>query len=875
MHRTDIPVGTVTFLFTDIEGSTKLWEAHPEAMRGALARHDALMRAAVVSSNGYVFKTIGDAFCVAFGTAQEAVQAAINAQVALAAEAWPGETPIRVRMGLHTGAVESRDNDYFGPPVNRVARLLATAHGGQSVLTLTTYELVRDSMPAGVVLKDLGSHQLRDLARPEQVFQLLHPALQYDFPPLRSLSNQPNNLPLQLTSFVGRQAEIERVQALFDRSRLVTLTGSGGSGKTRLSLQIAADELDQFPEGAWLIELASLTDPGMVARTVADVLGVPESPGQDVAKGVAGAIGSKAMLLILDNCEHLIEACAKFADVLLRACPRLKVLATSREALGIAGESTFRVPPLTLPDLKAHQTPATLSQFEAVRLFIDRAVQAESTFTVTNESAPALASLCCRLDGIPLAIELAAARVRSLPVEQIDARLDQRFRLLTGGSRAALPRQQTLRSLIDWSYDLLLPKEQVLLQRLSVFSGGWTLDCSETVCQDEETEGWEVADLVLALVDKSLVVAQEHLGVPRFSLLESVREYAKERLTEAGELEKYQDRHLACFLAMSAEARPHLRGPLQKVWFERLEAELDNFRAALAWGIGTGAGLSLAGDLWRFWYQRGHAVEGRAWLAAALARNPDAEPEDRARALNGAGVLAEYQADYEVALAQHQQSLEISRSRGARWFEAMSLNNIGNVYGSKGDYETGAGYWEQSLALWRELEAEGALGDLRGLAATLDNLGNVASYRGNPEEARGLYLECLAMRRQLGNAAGVAYSLLNLGWLSRELGDLESASAQFREGIQLSADIRDDYAIGFFLQGLAADATPSTAVALLGRFERIREDLGTPLTPGDAAAQESIVEVARLALGEQEFAAGWARGRAMTVSQAVDLALAS
>jgi len=867
------PTGTVTFLFTDIQGSTKMWEAQPDLMRVTLARHDSLMRAAIEGNQGYVFKTIGDAFCAAFATAPQAVAATLSAQLALHAEPWPAETPIRVRMALHTGAVESRDRDYFGPPVNRVARLQSTAHGGQSILSLATFELVRDSLPDGVTLRDLGSHQLKDLARPEQAFQLVHPSLPGEFPPLRSLTNQPNNLPHQLTSFIGREDEIQRVNALLERNRLVTLVGSGGSGKTRLSLQIAAEQLDQFPDGAWLIEFAPVNDPEMVPRAVSDVLGVAESLGGDLTRGLAEHIGTRSILLIFDNCEHLVEGCARLADALLRSCPNLKILATSREALGIAGESAFRVPELSLPDPKVRHTITALQQFEAVQLFIDRAVQSQPDFAVTNENAPALASLCCRLDGIPLAIELAAARVRSLPVEQIDARLDQRFRLLTGGSRAAMPRQQTLRSLVDWSYDLLQPKEKALLQRLSVFAGGWTLDSAEHVCTDDETEGWEVTDLVLALVDKSLVVANEHRGHPRFGMLESIREYAKERLLESGDQVTYQNRHLRYCLSLSSEARPHLRGREQKRWFDRLDLEMDNFRAALNWGVSTGEGLSLAGDLWRFWYLRGHFAEGSAWLAAALSQNPDADPSDRARALNGAGIFAETQGQFDLALELHHQSLEISRSLGARWLVGMSLNNIGNVYGSQGKFELGAPYWEASLAVWRELEAEGTLEDIRGLAATLDNLGNLAYSRGSLSEALALYQECQSMRRRQGNLAAVAYSLTNIGRVNFDLGDLSSSRSAYREGLEISADLGDDHAIGYFLAGIARLVEPSTGAKLFGRFEKIREELQLPLSSGDAPDYEATLTRLHDHLSPEAFTSDWAEGRQMPTPEAIQLAL--
>ena len=500
----NLPTGTVTFLFTDIEGSTRLWEQHPEGMRLALARHDTLLRQAIEANEGIVFKTIGDAFCAAFATAPNALSAALAAQCALHTEPWTEGLVLRVRMALHTGAAELRDNDYFGQPLNRTARLLAIGHGGQALVSAATQELTRDMLPPTVTLSEVGEHRLRGLSRPETVFQLIHPDLPAEFPPLKSLDNPQlsNNLPQQVTSFIGREKEIEAVKSLLDTTRLLTLTGSGGCGKTRLALQVAAELLENYPDGAWFVELASLSDPVLVLQNVAQALGVREEAGKLLLQSLTAALKGKGLLLVLDNCEHLLAACAQLVDTLLRASPGVRVLASSREGLGIAGETLYRIPSLSLPDLKQRATPASLTTYEAVRLFVERAMAALPAFAVTNQSAPALDQLCVRLDGIPLAIELAAARVRSLSVEDINSRLDHRFRLLTGGSRTALPRQQTLKALIDWSYDLLSDQEKTLLARLSVFAGGWTLAAAEKVYSGARVEDWEVLDLVSSLVDR-------------------------------------------------------------------------------------------------------------------------------------------------------------------------------------------------------------------------------------------------------------------------------------------------------------------------------------------------------------------------------------
>ena len=484
----NLPTGTVTFLFTDVEGSTKLWEAYPHAMKSALQRHDDLLREVIEARQGYVFKTVGDAFCAAFATATDALHAALNVQVSLQQETWGETGPLKVRMALHTGEAQERDGDYFGPALSRVARLQSTGGGGQTLLSDVTHDLCRDALPPEAVLQDLGQHRLKDLGRPEQVFQLCHPSLPADFPPLNSLDNPalPNNLPQQVTSFIGREKEMAEIAALLGNTRLLTLTGSGGSGKTRLSLQVAADLLDGTGDGVWLVELAPLSDPALVPQAVAAVLGVKEETGKTLTQTLTAYLKGRRLLLVLDNCEHVLDACARLADSIIRACPQVQILASSREGLGIAGEQTYRVPSLSLPSSSLAATPESLSQYEAVSLFVARALAHQPAFAVTNANAPALASACLRLDGIPLAIELAAARVRSLSVEEINSRLDNRFRLLTGGSKTALPRQQTLRALIDWSYDLLTDQEKTLLRRLSVFAGGWTLAAAESVCSDND-----------------------------------------------------------------------------------------------------------------------------------------------------------------------------------------------------------------------------------------------------------------------------------------------------------------------------------------------------------------------------------------------------
>jgi predicted ATPase/class 3 adenylate cyclase len=918
--RADLPMpaGTVTFLFTDIEGSTKLWEAHPQVMGATLARHDALARETIARANGHVFKTVGDAFCAAFATAGDALAAALQVQLALDAEPWPEGTPIKVRMALHTGAVETRDSDYFGQTLNRVARLLSTGYGGQTLLSQTAYDLCRDSLPDAASLRDLGAHQLKDLARPEHVYELQHPRLRGDFPPIHTLSTHPNNLPQQLTSFIGREDQIAEVCALLRKTRLLTLTGSGGSGKTRLGLQVAADSLEAFQDGAWLVELAPLTEPGLVADAVATVLKVKEQPGKPIIQTLIEHLGQRRLLLVLDNCEHLLVDCAKVADALVRQCPGVKILASSREALGTAGEQMYRVPSLSLPDRKAAQTPETLSSYESVQLFIDRALLVRTDFRVTNKNAAALASLCHHLEGIPLAIELAAARVRSLGVEEIDGKLDQRFRLLTGGSRTALPRQQTLRALIDWSYDLLDDREQRLLQRLSVFAGGWTQEAAEKVGAGEAIEAWDIFDLLTSLSDKSLVVSEQMDRCSRYRLLETVRQYAREKLTDSGAGEAVRERHRDYYLALAEEANPKLIGADQADWLQRLEQEHENLRAGLNWSVveaASGGGLRLCGALQRFWLTRGHLAEGWQWCVRILekAGNADRTPE-RAKALNAAGALASYLGDFPAARARYGESLAIQREAGDRKGVAISLSNLGALALDEGDFVSARALQEESLAIAREV------GHRSGIANSLGSLGNVALYESDYGAARALFEECLTMMRQLEDRGGTGSALNNLGNVAYEQGDYPAARAKLEESLAIKRELGDRYSVanslsilgdmacdqGNFasaralhhealmirrelgersgiaqsLQGLAATAsavgTTLSAARLWGMAERLREEIGSPLAPNERPRYNLRVAAARAGLGDDAaFDRAWQQGRASNHEHAVELAMGS
>jgi predicted ATPase/class 3 adenylate cyclase len=574
---TSLPTGTVTFRFTDIEGSTRLLQRLGERYAEALATHHGLLRTAIQEGQGQVVDTQGDAVSAAFPRARNALLAAIAAQRAVQAHPWPDETAPKVRIGLHTGEPVTAETGYVGMDVHRAARIAAAGHGGQILVSDVTHGVVARDLPEGVGLRDLGEHRLRDLANPLRLFQVVASDLPTDFPPLRSLDTNRHNLPIQLTSFIGRTREIAEVKRLLCTARLVTLTGAGGAGKTRLALQAVADMVESYRDGVWLAEFAPIADPALVPKTVASALNVPEQPGRDLTETLVDALRLKAPLLLLDNCEHLLAACRDLAAALLRKCPQVRILATSREGLGVPGETVWRVPSLSVPeDIRHIPGPTELVGYDAVRLFVDRAVTTTPGFTVTSKNALAVAQVCRRLDGIPLAIELAAARVKVLAVEQIAARLDDRFRLLTGGSKTVLPRQQTLGAAIDWSYHLLSETERLLLGRLSVFAGGWPLDAAEGVCAGGNVEATDILDLLTSLVDKSLVLAETQCGEARYRLLETVRQYARDRLAEAGEEADVRTRHRAWYVALAERAEKEPRGPRQRIWREH-----ENLRAAL------------------------------------------------------------------------------------------------------------------------------------------------------------------------------------------------------------------------------------------------------------------------------------------------------
>ncbi len=912
-----LPTGTVTFFFTDIEGSTRLLQQLRDAYADVLMECRLLVRTAVQEGGGQEVDTEGDAVFAAFPSARQALLAAVTAQQGILGHPWPDGAALRVRMGLHTGEARVAEAGYVGMDIHRAARICAAAHGGQILLSDTIAALVTKDLPGGVSLRDLGEHRLKDLAHPHRLFQVLAPDLPTDFPPLRSLDAHPHNLPIQLTSFIGRAPEIAEVKRLLGSARLVTLTGSGGAGKTRLALQVAADVVDGYPDGVWLAEFASIADPALVPKTVASSLNVPEQPGRDMMETLVDALRPKALLLLLDNCEHLLAACRDLAAALLRKCPQVRILATSQEGLGVPGETFWRVPSLSVPEDLDHLPPSEeLVLYDAVRLFVDRAVAIAPEFMVTRENAPAVARICHQLDGIPLAIELAAARVKVLAVEQIVARLDDRFRLLTGGSRMVLPRQQTLRAAVDWSYDLLSETERGLLRRLSVFAGGWTLEAAEGICTGEGMEASNVLDLLTQLVDKSLVVVERSEGETRYHLLETVRQYSADRLMESDEAADVRTRHLNWYMAMGEGAYPDLlesRSRRRETTLKRLRTEHDNLRGALAWSLQTNAevGLALAGALGQFWNASSQYEEGRAWLTTVLGRTKRIPSLARVRALRFAGLLAWVQGEYSEAAILSEEGLTLARQiqnrehtagllyvlgvanrdagnyeRAARLLEegqglyqelgdtehaADMMRHRGRLAANQGDYPLASALLERALDLYRET------GSKNGIAYTLLQLGVVRRYQNDHAQAVDLIEESLAIFRGLGATEGMVHALNGLARVLRQSGQHERALRLYTESLTLSRACGVKLAIQGCFYGMASvnasQGQPGRAARLFAAAEVLRGGIGYALPAHDRDEYAGTVTAIHATMGDVAFATAWAKGRAMTLEQAIEYAL--
>jgi predicted ATPase/class 3 adenylate cyclase len=842
--------GVVTFLFTDLEGSTRLWEEHPEAMAADLARHDRLLTEVIERGGGRLFKHTGDGVLAVFDMPSQAVLAATEAQGKMDTESWEAGIRLKARMAIHTGEAEERNGDYFGPAVNRAARLLDAAHGGQVLVSESTAGLVLDSTPAGIALSDLGEHRLKDLARAERIYQLSHPDLDADFPSLRSLEALPNNLPVQLTSFVGRGNQLEEVKALLDEHRLVTLTGVGGVGKTRLALQAGADLLDRYRNGVWLIELAPLTEPDFLAKTIASALGIREDPSQPVGETIVEYLEDRTALLILDNCEHLIDPVARLADRLLRNCRGLRILATSREGLAISGERLWQVPVLASPgEIEALER---LPEYEAVRLFLDRARAVRPDFELTHDNADDVAEICRRLDGIALAIELAAARLRVFSVHQVADRLDDRFRLLTGGSRTALPRQRTLAATMDWSYELLSDDSQILLRRLSVFQGGFTYEAAEEVCSDQNLERGFIVDLLTELVEESMLLVEQGLEM-RYRMLETVRQYAQDKLTQAGEADEIRLRHATCVLDLAQRGEPGLLGKDQARWIHTLQAERGNVRAALAWARDAhrpDIGLRIARWMGRFWWQHGPYPEGRRWLEVMLSEAPDEATTDRAEALRWTAMLALHQGDVDDADALARRAYATHDEAGDATGRGLATIARAFVSGARGDLEEAVSRYQEALETFEVLD------EPFWASITLANLEGLVRRMGDPARSAELSQKIVEIAQRINDDRLEALGRSALAVHALRMGDEDEFWAEY----QRSKDCyRSSGQKLWQTQGTIGVSWPALSMGyteiaeqLFEEFRTVADEAQLPTAQGIVALMRGLVALYRGDLDEAD-----------------------
>ncbi len=905
------PTGTITLFFSDIEGSSQLWENQPQHMSSALQRHEEILTATFAETGGHIFKTVGDAFCVAYSRASQALAAAAAIQLAIDQETWPADITLRLRIGLHSGECEERGGDYFGPAVNRVARLMSTGHGGQVLLSTATAELVRDSLPLATRLRDLGEHRLKDLKRPERVFQLDLPGLPVTFPALRTLdspevmTNLPT-LPRQINSFVGREVELATVKEQVEAHRCVTLVGAGGAGKTRLALELAADLLDGTGDGVWFVELAGLEDPDLVVATVAAQLGTREEPGQPLLATMLEAIKRRRMLIVLDNCEHLAQACHELISTLLGTSEHIHVLSTSRAPIGIDHEVVFRVPSLTVPPPETND-PVTLMTFEGIQLFVDRAQRFRRSFTLDGANAGLVAEICRGLDGIPLAIELAAARLKSVGLQEIHDRLDERFKLLSSAGED-VPRQQTLRAMVDWSYDHLDDAERLVLFRISEFMGGFTMDAAEDVCRDVPDTDRNSLELITSLCDKSLVQVDSLDHSVRFRLLETIRQYANEKLTESGASEKFaaQDAHARYFLELAETAAPHLAGGEQRLWLERLQLEQPNLRVAFAHLLSVGArheqALRLGIALRWYWYVRGHWLEGSEFLRRSLELpGAHARRDLRAAALCSAGLLDWRRSDYAEAERHIEQAAELARTLNDNALLADTLSAQGLVAFSIGKRDDGAALMDEAVDCARQVNdpvllglvlqrrafnkldpaqsrqdsAEALahlhlVGDRVGVGLLEASLGDLELLEGNPEVAKLHLLNAVSISEELQDEAIVS-AQLNLGHVGVMLGNVDDARLWYVTALRRARKSGERAVVADCVMGLALcramDGDELMSATLHGISDAMLEHIGEVRYPLEKKLSDESLEKLRAALGA-DFDAPYDQGRLLPLDQA-------
>ncbi len=867
-----LPTGTVTFLFTDIEGSTRLMQELGEKYVALQVVHHELLRNAFRSNDGRELRTEGDSFFCVFASAVDACQAAATAQRSFAEHPWPNGAALRVRIGLHTGEAPLMGDEYIGLDVHHAARIAGAAYGGQVLVSEATRALVGGSLPSELTLRDLGNHRLRDLARTERLFQLVVAGVPDSFPALRTVDGTPNNLPTQLTSFVGRSEMVAQAKRVLDGCRLMTLTGPGGIGKTRLSLQVAAETFDQFPDGVYFVPLSAVRDPDVIPSAIAQSLSLPLTGNKMPLDAVNEHLRTRKVLLVMDNFEQLLPEAAGLPASLLQASPNLKVIVSSRAALRSYGEQEFPVEPLHLPDPKTHPSLETLSQYEAVRLFIERALAAKPDFHATNENAPAIAGICERVDGLPLAIELAAARIKLFSPQALYTRLEKSLRALGTGARDLPGRQQTLNGAIAWSYELLDPALQRLLAMFSVFARGAGLEQAEAVCGPVEAVGADVLTGLEELADQSLLRRQPDFDEPRLVMLQTIREFAAERLEETGEADLVRDRHAAAFAALAEGAEGRLFGDERKAQLDRLEVDHDNFRAALDWCIVKGRteqALRVAAAIWRFWQMRGYLREGRARMEAVLALpGGDKFPDARKRALEAAGGIAYWQADMPAAQVWYDECLVLTRATGDKRAIANAIYNdsFPRVL-TRTDMNTALVLLDEALGLYRELD------DKPGIAKCLWGIGNVHHFMQDYASAVAPLDEAIGLFRVLDDQFGLGWAFHTRALAAINIEDAASAEPLIAEALELFAKAGDISAITILLD----DA--SQVARLHGdRLRSLR--LAAAAASLQAKTGAEIAMMANVIAGRPAASAAnpdekkaWDEGMAMPMEEAVRYAL--
>ncbi len=821
---TEAPVGLITFLFTDIEGSTALVQKFPDTYTTILQVHDSIMIDAIERNNGFIFRKVGDAYYASFNKAEEAVIAAVTAQKNLSKK-YSDNFTVKVRMGIHSGNAEYKDNEYEGYiSLSRVNRIMSSGHGGQILISQDSYNLAADNVTKDISFIDLGERRLKDLIRPVRLYQVSARGLQVEFAPLKTLDARPNNLPVQLNSFIGRELDLKNVIKLINENHLVTLTGTGGVGKTRLAIHAAADLIDTFENGVWFIDLTTFNALLPIIESLLHVLSISEQPGMQPAETLINGIAFKEILLVFDNCEHIIAEISKLIEDILTKCERVKIIATSREPLNCLGEQKYFISPLDVPDSSANISLKHLTQCESVKLFVERARSISLSFKLTDENADPIARICRTLDGIPLAIELAAARINVLSVEKINERLSDMFSLLTVGRRTALPKQQTLRSLIDWSYELLTEREKKLFTGLSIFEKGWTLEAAEFVCPCEALNSRDIIDLLGLLTEKSLITYQS--DSERYSMLQTIREYSKEKLDLTDHKVMLQEKHSEYYFNFANEFHNDLLGKSGRQWIRILENDLPNFRVAFYNFIEVkqySKASILAFLMGRFFEISGYITEGKKWFDDILTHKDELQPVERANCLQWAGIFSWIRGEYSEAETQLLQLLEIRTELNDKSGIGSALGNLALVAGTMESYDLAVHYYEQCIDVYKELknnamladallnyastlaamgksdesvkvwedslELYKELNDIRGMSMALNNLGTQALYKEDYNKSKSLFEESVNLQKSLDDKRGLALTLNNLGTIHGYLGEVKKAESLITESIAMHREI--------------------------------------------------------------------------------------